>query len=48
MTWLLVTLPLHVVDGAPAARFVRLLVELIESGHGLAETDNVVHAYVSN
>jgi len=29
-----------VVDGAPAARFVRRLVELIESGYGLVETDN--------
>ena len=28
-----------VVDGAPAARFVKRLVELIESGYGLAETD---------
>ncbi|MFN8473841.1 MAG: 2-oxo acid dehydrogenase subunit E2 [Anaerolineae bacterium] len=27
----------NVVDGAPAARFVERLVELIESGHGLAE-----------
>jgi pyruvate/2-oxoglutarate dehydrogenase complex dihydrolipoamide acyltransferase (E2) component len=26
-----------VVDGAPAARFVRRLVDLIESGHGLPE-----------
>jgi pyruvate/2-oxoglutarate dehydrogenase complex dihydrolipoamide acyltransferase (E2) component len=30
-----------VVDGAPAARFVRRLVELIESGYGLGETDLV-------
>lgn len=29
-----------VVDGAPAARFTRRLVELIECGHGLCETDN--------
>jgi pyruvate/2-oxoglutarate dehydrogenase complex dihydrolipoamide acyltransferase (E2) component len=29
-----------VVDGAPATRFVRRLVELIESGYGLDETDN--------
>jgi len=29
--------PDHTVDGAPAARFVRRLVELIESGHGLDE-----------
>jgi pyruvate/2-oxoglutarate dehydrogenase complex dihydrolipoamide acyltransferase (E2) component len=28
-----------VVDGAPATRFVRRLMELIESGHGLDETD---------
>jgi pyruvate/2-oxoglutarate dehydrogenase complex dihydrolipoamide acyltransferase (E2) component len=28
-----------VVDGAPATRFVRRLVELIEGGHGLDETD---------
>jgi pyruvate/2-oxoglutarate dehydrogenase complex dihydrolipoamide acyltransferase (E2) component len=28
-----------VVDGAPAARFVRRLVGLIESGYGLVETD---------
>jgi pyruvate/2-oxoglutarate dehydrogenase complex dihydrolipoamide acyltransferase (E2) component len=28
-----------VIDGAPAARFVRRLTELIESGYGLAETD---------
>jgi pyruvate/2-oxoglutarate dehydrogenase complex dihydrolipoamide acyltransferase (E2) component len=27
-----------VVDGAPAARFVKRLVELIESGYGLEET----------
>ena len=27
-----------IVDGAPAARFTRRLVELIESGYGLAET----------
>lgn len=32
-----------VVDGAPAARFVRRLVELIESGYGLAEADQVTH-----
>jgi hypothetical protein len=29
-----------VVDGAPAARFVRQLVELIESGYGLAEAED--------
>jgi len=28
-----------VVDGAPATRFTRRLVELIESGYGLGETD---------
>jgi pyruvate/2-oxoglutarate dehydrogenase complex dihydrolipoamide acyltransferase (E2) component len=28
----------HVIDGAPAARFTRRLVELIESGYGLDET----------
>jgi pyruvate/2-oxoglutarate dehydrogenase complex dihydrolipoamide acyltransferase (E2) component len=28
----------HVIDGAPAARFTRRLVELIESGDGLGET----------
>ena len=28
----------HVIDGAPAARFTRRLVELIESGYGLGET----------
>jgi pyruvate/2-oxoglutarate dehydrogenase complex dihydrolipoamide acyltransferase (E2) component len=29
----------HVIDGAPAARFTRRLVELIESGYGLDEID---------
>jgi pyruvate/2-oxoglutarate dehydrogenase complex dihydrolipoamide acyltransferase (E2) component len=29
----------HVIDGAPAARFTRRLVELIESGYGLGEAD---------
>ena len=29
-----------VVDGAPAARFTRRLIELIESGYGLGETDD--------
>jgi pyruvate/2-oxoglutarate dehydrogenase complex dihydrolipoamide acyltransferase (E2) component len=29
----------HVVNGAPATRFTRRLVELIESGYGLGETD---------
>jgi pyruvate/2-oxoglutarate dehydrogenase complex dihydrolipoamide acyltransferase (E2) component len=28
-----------VIDGAPAARFVHRLAELIESGYGLDETD---------
>ena len=27
----------HVVDGAPAARFARRLIELIESGHGIRD-----------
>src|SRR5574341_563818 len=35
-----------VVDGAPAARFVQRLVELIESGYGLAEAEQVAQAYV--
>jgi pyruvate/2-oxoglutarate dehydrogenase complex dihydrolipoamide acyltransferase (E2) component len=30
-----------VVDGAPAARFVRRLVELIESGYGLTENQPI-------
>jgi pyruvate/2-oxoglutarate dehydrogenase complex dihydrolipoamide acyltransferase (E2) component len=29
-----------VIDGAPAARFTKRLVELIESGYGLDEMDN--------
>ncbi len=29
-----------VIDGAPATRFTRRLVELIESGYGLCETDS--------
>jgi pyruvate/2-oxoglutarate dehydrogenase complex dihydrolipoamide acyltransferase (E2) component len=33
-----------VVDGAPAARFVRRLVELIESGYGLAEEQRALHS----
>jgi pyruvate/2-oxoglutarate dehydrogenase complex dihydrolipoamide acyltransferase (E2) component len=33
-----------VVDGAPAARFVRRLVELIESGEGLAEEQRALHS----
>jgi pyruvate/2-oxoglutarate dehydrogenase complex dihydrolipoamide acyltransferase (E2) component len=32
-----------IVDGAPAARFVRRLVELIESGYGLAETEQAAY-----
>lgn len=36
-----------VVDGAPAARFVRRLVELIESGSGLVEIEQPVRADVS-
>ncbi len=32
-----------VIDGAPAARFVRRLVELIESGYGLETDQNMVH-----
>ena len=30
----------NVIDGAPATRFVRRLVELIESGYGLDESDD--------
>ena len=37
-----------VVDGAPAARFVQRLVELIESGHGLAETDKASYEFAGN
>ena len=33
-----------VVDGAPAARFVRQLLELIESGYGLAEEQPTLHS----
>jgi pyruvate/2-oxoglutarate dehydrogenase complex dihydrolipoamide acyltransferase (E2) component len=33
-----------VVDGAPAARFVRRLLELIESGYGLAEDQPGLHS----
>lgn len=36
-----------VVDGAPAARFVKRLVELIESGHGLIETEQIEPVYVA-
>lgn len=37
-----------VVDGAPAARFVQRLVELIESGDGLDEADWAVHDPMSH
>jgi pyruvate/2-oxoglutarate dehydrogenase complex dihydrolipoamide acyltransferase (E2) component len=37
---LTVMLDHDVVDGAPATRFVRRLVELIESGYGLLESAN--------
>ncbi|HET7089849.1 MAG TPA: 2-oxo acid dehydrogenase subunit E2 [Anaerolineae bacterium] len=37
-----------IVDGAPAARFTRRLVELIESGYGLDEIEPANHQYVSN
>jgi pyruvate/2-oxoglutarate dehydrogenase complex dihydrolipoamide acyltransferase (E2) component len=36
---LTVTFDHDVVDGAPATRFVRRLVELIERGYGLCEAD---------
>jgi pyruvate/2-oxoglutarate dehydrogenase complex dihydrolipoamide acyltransferase (E2) component len=36
---LTVTFDHDIVDGAPATRFTRRLVELIESGYGLGETD---------
>jgi pyruvate/2-oxoglutarate dehydrogenase complex dihydrolipoamide acyltransferase (E2) component len=36
-----------VVDGAPAARFVQRLVELIEGGYGLVSTDQFADAFVS-
>ena len=36
-----------VVDGAPAARFVKRLVELIESGYGLVEIEQVFQPNVS-
>jgi chloramphenicol O-acetyltransferase len=35
-----------VVDGAPAARFVKRLVELIEGGHGLVVSEQVADAFV--
>ena len=37
MLCLTVTFDHDIIDGAPAARFVRRLVELIENGHGLSE-----------
>jgi hypothetical protein len=36
-----------VVDGAPAARFVKRLVELIESGYGLVETEQPVRVSIN-
>jgi hypothetical protein len=36
-----------VVDGAPAARFVKRLVELIENGYGLVEIEQPVQANMS-
>lgn len=36
-----------VVDGAPAARFVKRLVELIESGYGLVEAERVEPVFVA-
>ncbi len=36
-----------VVDGGPAARFVRRLVELIESGYGLVESEQVAYSDAS-
>jgi len=36
-----------VVDGAPAARFTHRLVELIESGNGLVEPEQVVQAHAA-
>jgi hypothetical protein len=36
-----------VIDGAPATCFTRRLVELIESGYGLAETDVIVDGLFS-
>ncbi len=38
----------EVVDGAPAARFVRRLVDLIESGHGLPEDIGPIHASIES
>jgi hypothetical protein len=39
---LTVTFDHNIVDGAPAARFTRRLVELIESGYGLAEDQTLI------
>jgi pyruvate/2-oxoglutarate dehydrogenase complex dihydrolipoamide acyltransferase (E2) component len=36
-----------VVDGAPAARFVKRLMELIESGYGLVETEQPEPIYMA-
>ena len=36
----------NIVDGAPAARFSRRLVELIESGYGLVEDQTLTAAYI--
>jgi pyruvate/2-oxoglutarate dehydrogenase complex dihydrolipoamide acyltransferase (E2) component len=36
-----------VVDGAPAARFVKRLVELIEGGYGLVKTNQPIEAFIS-
>jgi len=36
-----------VIDGAPATRFTRRLVELIESGYGLDEAEQVVYAHMA-
>jgi hypothetical protein len=36
-----------VVDGAPAARFVKRLVELIESGYGLLEADQPISVHMT-
>jgi len=41
---LTVTFDHDVVDGAPAARFVRRLLELIESGYGLTEVQPALHS----
>jgi chloramphenicol O-acetyltransferase len=37
----------EVVDGAPAARFVKRLTELIESGYGLVEIEQPIQTYIS-